>query len=62
MKRTHTISGKGILHEDFILEVLGKKEEDPSEFYNLLELLEPFKGKSVTINIKEDQIVEQAEE
>jgi hypothetical protein len=57
----HSIAGKGILHEDFILEVLGKKDE-PSEFYNLIDLMEEFIGKSVTFSIKEEDIVQQAEE
>lgn len=61
MKRTHSIAGKGILHDDFILEVLGKKDE-PSEFYNLLELIEEFIGKNVTFSMKEENIVQQAEE
>lgn len=62
MKRTNKISGKGILHDDLIIEVLGKKEEDPSEFYNLFELLEDFVGKHISITITEDQPVEQTED
>jgi hypothetical protein len=61
MKRAHSIAGKGILHDNFILEVLGKKDE-PSEFYNLIELMEEFVGKNVTFSIKEEDIVKQAEE
>lgn len=60
-KRTNSISLKGILHEDFIVEELGKGDE-PSEYFALIQILEEFKGKHVSITIKEEQPVEQSEE
>lgn len=60
-KRVNSISLKGILHEDLIVEELGKGDE-PSEYFALLNILDEFKGKNVSISIKEEQPVEQAEE
>ncbi|MEK5036314.1 YonK family protein [Paenibacillus sp. FSL R7-0302] len=60
-KRVNSISLKGHLHEDFIIEEFGKGEE-PSEYFALMQILEEFKDKHVTISIKEEQSVEQTEE
>jgi hypothetical protein len=59
-KRVHSVSFKGILHDDHIIEELGKNDE-PSEYYSLIKELENFKGKMVSITIKEENIVEQEE-
>jgi hypothetical protein len=59
-KRINSIALKGILHDDHIVEELGKGDE-PSEYYSLISILEEFKGKMVSITIKEENIVEQAE-
>ncbi|MCY9737428.1 YonK family protein [Paenibacillus alvei] len=61
-KMTHSLSLKGILHEDFIVEELSKNKDNPSEFYDFIQLLEEFKGKEVTITVKEDAVVKQSEE
>ncbi len=60
-KRIHSVSLKGILQNDNIVEELGKKPEDPSEFYSLEEILDEFRGKMVSITIKEEAAVEAAE-
>lgn len=59
-KRVNSVSLKGILHEDFVVEELGKGDE-PNEYFALLQILEEFHGKNVSISIKEEQPVEQAE-
>lgn len=59
LKRTNKVAGKGILHEDWIFEVLGKGDE-PSTYYNLLEILGEFKGKHITFSAAEDKMVEEA--
>lgn len=60
-KRVHSVSLKGILHDDNIVEELGKNDE-PSEYYSLAEILDEFRDKMVSITIKEEAGVEQAVE
>jgi hypothetical protein len=60
-KRIHSVSLKGILQDENIIEELGKGEE-PSEFYSLEEILDEFRGKMVAITIKEEAVVEAAAE
>lgn len=57
-KRVHSVALKGILLDGNIIEELGKKTDDPSEFFSLLEILEEFRGKNVAITIKEEQSVD----
>jgi hypothetical protein len=65
-KRVNTASFKGMLHlmsEGLIIEEFGKKEDDPSEFYNITDLLEgDFAGKMITITIKEEQLIPSIDE
>jgi hypothetical protein len=55
-KRTHQVSLKGILHDDMVVEETPK--DQPSEFFKLLEILQPFIKKNISITIKEEKSVE----
>ena len=58
MKQTKKINGKGLLHNDFVLEVKGKKEEDPSKFFNLLEYFEEFRNQTITFSVASEEELE----
>jgi hypothetical protein len=61
-KKKVSISLKGILHNDNIIEEFGKKEEDPSEFHSLEEILDQFRNKHISISINEEASIEPMEE
>jgi hypothetical protein len=62
-KRVNSASFKGYLHKTLVIEEFGKREDDPSEFFDLKTLLEEdFVGKMVSITIKEEQMIPSLDE
>lgn len=54
-KRVHSVSLKGQLHSDNVVEEFNKIDgEEVSQFFDLAEVLKAFHGKSITISIKEE--------
>ncbi|ARF70760.1 hypothetical protein B7C51_25145 (plasmid) [Paenibacillus larvae subsp. pulvifaciens] len=60
-KRVHSISFNGFLHEDYIIEELGKKD-DPSMFYSLNDALNEFVGRKIKIKIDEEEVVSEVDD